>query len=64
LASGGVVKLATVITLHTLDGGAELGSNKGKKVCNSRERVRFEMEGEGPQVVRAAIKNSKIIFEP
>lgn len=63
-ANNGIVKLLTVVTLHTFDSGTELGANKIEKVCNSRERVEFKMEGESPQVMVAIIKNSMIIFEP
>lgn len=63
-ASGGIVKLTTVVSLYTFDGGAELGGNKSEKLCNSGECIGFKTERKSPQEVRAVIKNSKVIFEP
>jgi hypothetical protein len=61
-AGAGVVKLAPVVTLDTLDGAVELGGNKGEKVSKSGKRVRLKFKGKHPRKVRAIIKNNEIIF--
>jgi hypothetical protein len=37
--SGGVVKLAAVVTLNTLDGATKLRRNKGEEISESGECV-------------------------
>lgn len=61
-ARAGVVKLAAIVALDTLDGAAKLGGNKGKKVSESGKRVRLKFKRKRPHKVRAIIKNDKIIF--
>ena len=56
-AGGGVIKLTTIIALDAFNGDAKLGGDIGKKLSESRKCVRLEMQGEGPEKVRAIIKN-------
>jgi hypothetical protein len=62
-AGTGVIKLATVVALNNLNGGAELSTNIAKKMRQSRKGVRFQFQRERPQKMRAIIKNDQIIFK-
>jgi hypothetical protein len=50
-AGTGVIKLATVVALNSLNGGAELSTSIAKKIRQSRKGVRFQFQRECPQKV-------------
>ena len=56
-AGGGVIKLTTIIALDAFNGDTKLGGDIGKKLSESRKFVSLETQGEGPEKVRAIIKN-------
>ena len=60
---GRIVEFTTIVTLHTFDGGAKLRGNKREKMRKGGEGVGFQTKGERPQVVRAIIKDSEVIFK-
>jgi hypothetical protein len=47
-AGGGVVELASIIALDSLDGGAELCTCVGEKLRQCRESVRFKPQRKCP----------------
>ena len=47
-AGAGVVKLASIVALNCLDGGAELCPNIGEKVGQCGERVGFQLQRKSP----------------
>ena len=57
-----VVKLFPVITLYSLDLGAELSGGVGDEVSKRAESVKFEAQRKSPQVMSAIIKYNQIIF--
>lgn len=61
-AGGGVVKLSAVVALDALNGGAKLRRDKGKKLSESRESVRFQPQRESLEVMGTIIKNNKVIL--
>lgn len=62
-AGGGVIKLAAIVTLDIANGGGKLSFNIGEKLGQGGKGVGFEAKLESPNIVRAIIKNDKIIFE-
>ena len=56
-ARGGVIELASVVTLHILDSAAKLSHHKREKVRECGKSLRLETKRKGPQVVRIIIKN-------
>ena len=61
-ARGGVVELAAVITLDSFDDAIELSGHPREKVRKSGERVRLQTQRKSPRIVRAIIKNDRIIL--
>jgi len=61
-ARRGVIELATIITLNALDGATELCLHIREKVSQGGKGFRFKPKWERPQIMRAVIKNNKIIF--
>jgi hypothetical protein len=57
-ASGRIVEFTTVVTLNALNCGAKLCGDISKKVSKSSKSVGFLAQWEGPQIVRAVIKNN------
>jgi hypothetical protein len=61
-ASGGVIKLASIIALDALDGAAKLRRHKGKEVGEGGEGVRLLAQRKGPRVVGAVIEDDQVIL--
>jgi hypothetical protein len=61
-AGGRVVKLATIVALDDLHGGAKLSTHIGKEVRNSNKSVGFKTKRKSPSIMREIIKNHEIIF--
>jgi hypothetical protein len=61
-ASGGVIKLACIIALDTLDGVAELRGHKGKEVGEGGKGVRLLAQQKNPWVVGAIIEDDQVIL--
>jgi hypothetical protein len=61
-AGRGVVKLAAIVALDGLDGGAKLCTCQSKKVGQRGEGLRLETKRIGPSIMSAIIQNNKIIF--
>jgi hypothetical protein len=59
---GGVIKLASIITLDAPDGVAKLRGHKGKKVGEGEEGVRLLAQWKSPRVVGAAIEDDQVIL--
>jgi len=57
-----IVEFSAIVALDALDGGAELRANMSKKIRKNRKSLRFEAKRKGPHVVRAVIKNNKVIL--
>lgn len=57
-----VVKLEAVIALNSLNGDAKLSMDTGKEISVGGEGVRFQAQGECPQVMQAIVQNGEIIF--
>lgn len=62
-AGGGVIKLAGIVILNIANGGGKLSFNIGEKLGQGGKGVGFEAKRESPNIVRAIIKNDKIIFK-
>jgi hypothetical protein len=61
-AGRGVVKLAAIVALDGLDGGAKLRAYISKKVRDGSEGVEFKTQRECPSIMRIIINNNEIIF--
>jgi hypothetical protein len=55
-------ELATIITLHTTYGGAELSGDEHKEMLERSGSVRFITQGKHPRKMRIIIKDHEIIF--
>ena len=61
-ASGGVIKLTPVVTLHSLDGEAELGGHPCKEVAKSGECIRLSTQGKSPGVIGEVINHHQVVL--
>jgi hypothetical protein len=61
-AGGGVIKLASIITLDTPDGAGKLHGHKGKEVGEGGEGVRLLAQWKSPWVVGAIIEDDQVIL--
>jgi hypothetical protein len=61
-AGGGVIKLASIITLGTPDGTAKLLGHKGKEVGEGGEGVGLLAQQKSPRVVGAVIGDDHVIL--
>jgi hypothetical protein len=62
VAGGGVIKLATIVTLDGLDGEAELCRHPRKEVEERGKRIRLRTERKSPRIMRKIINNHKIVL--
>jgi hypothetical protein len=60
--SRGVVELAPIVTLDTLDLATEVSTNKREELGDSRKSVRLQTQRKSPRIVQKIIKDNKIIF--
>ena len=58
----GIVEFTAIVALDALDGGAKLCANISKKIRKCGKCLGFEAKWKSPNVVRAVIKNNKVIF--
>jgi hypothetical protein len=61
-AGGGVINLASIITLDAPDGAAKLRGHKGKEVREGGEGVRLLAQRKSPRVVGEVIENDQVIL--
>jgi hypothetical protein len=61
-ARGGVIELATIVTLDGLDGEVELSRHPGEKMKKCRKSIRLRTQGKRPRIVREIINHHKIVF--
>jgi mRNA-degrading endonuclease toxin of MazEF toxin-antitoxin module len=61
-ASGGVVKLTSIVTLDTPDGTTKLRRHISEKVRERGERVRLMAQQKGPRVMSTTIQNNQIVL--
>lgn len=61
-AGSRVVKLAAIIALDALDGGAKLRRDKGKEISKSSKSVRLETQWKSPYVMGAVVKNNQVVL--
>jgi hypothetical protein len=61
-ASGGVVKLTSIVTLDTPDGITKLRGHISEKVRERGERVRLMVRRKGPRVMSTIIHNNQIVL--
>jgi hypothetical protein len=61
-SGGGVIKLATIVTLDGLDGEAELCGHPRKEVEERGKRIRLRTERKSPRIMRKIINNHKIVL--
>jgi hypothetical protein len=61
-ASGGVVKLTSIVALDTPDGTTKLRGHKSKKVRERGECVKLMAQQKGPRVMSTIIQNNQIIL--
>jgi hypothetical protein len=59
---GGVIKLASIITLDAMDGVVKLRGHKGKEVGRGGEGVGLLAQRKGPRVVGAIIEDDHVIL--
>jgi hypothetical protein len=62
ISGGGVIKLATIVTLDGLDGEAELCGHPSKEVEERGKRIRLRTERKSPRIMRKIINNHKIVL--
>jgi hypothetical protein len=61
-SAGGVIKLASIITLDAPDGAAKLCGHKGKEVGEGGEGVGLLAQQKSPRVVGAVIEDDQVIL--
>jgi hypothetical protein len=61
-ARGGLIKLASIITLDALDGVAKLYGHKGKEVGGGGEGVRLLAQWKRPWVMGVVIDDDQVIL--
>jgi len=61
-ASGGVIKLTPIVTLHDLDGEAELGGHPCKEVAKSSECIGLGTQGKSPGVMGEVINHHQVVL--
>jgi hypothetical protein len=59
---GGVIKLATIVTLDGLDGEAELCGHPSEEMKKRGKSIRLRTQGKGPRVMREIIDHHKIVL--
>jgi hypothetical protein len=62
ISGGGVIKLATIVTLDGLDGETELSRHPSKEVEERGKRIRLRTKRKSPRIMRKIINNHKIVL--